>query len=415
MIEKKNNIRKLFSSLVWLLIGFATVALLISAVYNKESKHCKGVDITISGVTNNFFIDKNDVYTIIKNNGGDSTQHTALSQINLKLIEKELEKDVWVKNAELYFDNNNILKVTVEEREPVARVFSNSGTTFYIDSSCKILPLSEKFSARLPIFTGFNNIAQSLSGMDSLLLNDIKNIAIKINVDTFLTAMISQIDIVAKNNFEIIPNIGKQKILFGNAENADVKFNKLKLFYKNVIAQTGWNKYSTINLQYKNQVVASIRGAVDISTDSMKTMLMMQMIVDNATRKSADSSIVFANEIDKSNTDSSMVEQSIEREDEGAEPTAQAVATVAAAVVVKKLATPKLVLAPQATTTKPTLIPVKPPIKKPVAIAVAKPATAVVTKPIVKKPKPKPKLAIVKPILKPVVKKKPPPKAENDF
>jgi cell division protein FtsQ len=417
MEKSKTNTKKLLTSILWLVVGIATVALLISAVYNKESKHCKGVDITISGVTNNFFIDKNDVYTIIKNNGGDSTQHIALSSINLKLIEKELEKDVWVKNAELFFDNNNILKVTVEEREPVARIFSNTGSTFYIDSNCKVLPLSEKFSARLPIFTGLNNNVESLSHADSLLLNDIKNIAVKINADTFLTAMIVQIDIVSKNSFEFIPNIGKQKILFGNGDDVDSKFTKLKLFYKNVVAQSGWNKYSTINLQYKNQVVASLRGVADVLSDSLQTMQMMQMIVDDATLRSSDSSLVFVKENDKNNTDSSMIELSVEREDEGVEPSVAAVAAVAAAVVKKPTIT-KPVVTVKPTTAQPTLIPVKPPIKKPVAIAVAKPATAVATKPkpvVVMPPKPKAKVVTTKPIIKPVLKKKPPPKPTNEF
>jgi cell division protein FtsQ len=413
MVKGKNDTRKLLTSILWLVVGIATVALLISAVYNKESKHCKGVEITISGVTNNFFIDKNDVYTVIKNNGGDSTQHIALSAINLKLIERELEKDVWVKNAELYFDNNNILKVTVEEREPVARIFSNTGNTFYIDSSCKVLPLSDKFSARLPIFTGLNNNVESLSIADSFLLRDIKNIAVKINADTFLTAMIAQIDIVAKNNFEFIPNVGKQKIFFGDGTEVEAKLNKLKLFYKNVIAQAGWNKYSTINLQYKNQVVASLRGVADVSSDSLQTMQMMQMIVDDAARRSADSSIVFAKDNDKNNGDSSMIEQSVEREDEGAEASVQAVAAVAAAVVKKPLL-PKPVVVIKPATTKPTLIPVKPPIKKPVAIAVAKPATAVATKPkpkpVAVMPKPKPKPVVTIPNNKTVVKKKTTPK-----
>ncbi len=412
MAQSKNDTRKLLTSVLFLVVGIATLALFIAAVYNKESKHCKGVDISISGVTNNFFIDKSDVYNIIKNNGGDSTQHIALANINLKLIEKELEKEVWVKNAELYFDNNNILKLTVEEREPVARVFSNTGNTFYIDSSCKILPLSNKFSARLPIFTGFKGDGAKISKLDSTLLQAIKNIAVKINVDTFLTALIEQIDIVAKSNFEFIPKLGKQKILFGDANDVDAKFNKLKLFYKNVIAQIGWNKYSTINLQYKDQVVASIRGATDVSSDSLKTLLMMQMMVENAIQKSADSSTTFVNE--KNNTDSSMIEQSVEREDEGVE---ESVITVAAvnATGVKKAVVPKPVVTAKVVTIKPTLIPVKPLIKKPVALAVAKPATAVATKPIVMQPKPKPKSVIAKPITKPVVKKKPPPKQIIDY
>ncbi|MBK6829167.1 MAG: hypothetical protein IPG86_20990 [Chitinophagaceae bacterium] len=64
--------------------------------------------------------------------------------------------------------------MAVEEREPVARIFTSGGNTFYIDSSNTMLPLSEKFSARLPVFTGFPSEAKVLSKADSNLLNDIK-------------------------------------------------------------------------------------------------------------------------------------------------------------------------------------------------------------------------------------------------
>jgi cell division protein FtsQ len=405
----KLNNKKLVYSVLWLLVGIGCITLLIAAINRKESRICNGVDITITGVSNNFFIDKNDVYAIIKNNGGDTTDKKSLGEINLKNIERELEKDVWIKNAELYFDNNNILKISVEEREPVARIFTNDGNTFYIDSSCKILPLSNKFSARVPIFTSFPNVGKAMLAKDSLLLANAKDLSIKIAADSFLMAMIEQVDVMPKNTFEFIPKVGRQKILFGNAEDADAKFNKLKLFYKNVIAQAGWNKYSVINLQYKNQVVATIKGAVDVTADSLRTLQLMQSIVENATIRSSDSSQVFNNDLDRSKTDSSLIEQSMEREDEGEEPveanTVRQLANTAIAI-------PKPVVA-KPTIAKPPSIPKKPVILKPATIAVTKPVTAVVAKP--KPPLPKPKPAVVKPLppkpkatmTKPAVKKKP--------
>ena len=214
MKVNKQNIIKFFINLSWLVVGTACVALLVSAVYSKEVKICKGVDINISGVSSNFFIDKTDVYNIIKNFGGDSTKKKSLASIDLGRIEKALEKDVWVKNAELYFDNNNFLKVSVEEREPVARLFTVTGNTFYIDSSCMILPLSDKFSARLPVFTGFTSDAKMLAKEDSILLCNVKNLSLKILSDTFLMAMIDQVDININRSFELIPKLGKQRIIF---------------------------------------------------------------------------------------------------------------------------------------------------------------------------------------------------------
>ena len=46
-------------------------------------------------------------------------------------METELEKDVWVKNAEIYFDSKDVLQAEVEEREPIARVFTTGTRSLY--------------------------------------------------------------------------------------------------------------------------------------------------------------------------------------------------------------------------------------------------------------------------------------------
>ena len=73
----------------------------------------------------------------------------------LHLWKQHCKKTQWIKKAELFFDNNNVLEVRITEREPIARIFTTSGSSFYIDSSLARLPLSDKFSPRLPVFTDF--------------------------------------------------------------------------------------------------------------------------------------------------------------------------------------------------------------------------------------------------------------------
>ncbi len=310
------NIRRILVSILWVLVAVGCITLLVSAMYNKENKKCRGIEIDITGVNDNYFIDKSDVYAIIKKHGGDTSITKSLSSIDLRKIEKELEKDIWIKNAELFFDNNNFLKVLVEEREPIARIFSNFGNSFYIDSSCKVLPLSAKFSARLPVFTGFVANEAVLSKVDSALLSSIKCISMKIYADTFLMAMIGQVDILPNGQFEMIPIIGKQIILFGDASNINSKFASLKLFYKKVMPLAGWNKYSKINVQYKNQVVASIRGKEDVLTDSLRTLALIQIIADDAAQRAGDSTQIFLPDAAKNNADTSMISQSVERDDQ---------------------------------------------------------------------------------------------------
>lgn len=314
---KKYNIRNILLTFLWVAIGSASVVLLVAAVRKKDEKHCKGIDISISGVSNNFFIDKDDVRRIVSVYSGKNAIGKKIEEFNLRAMEAALKKDIWIKNADLFFDNNERLRVNVEEREPVARVFTNSGNTFYIDSSNVRLPLSEKFSARVPVFTGFPTDVIILSKADSNLLQDIKTISITIQADSFLMAMIEQVDITPRRDFEMIPKIGNHVIVFGDASGEVKKFRKLKLFYKKVITKVGWDRYSIINLQYSNQVVAKIRGKDDVQQDSLRTIQMMEAIAANAARMSEDTLVQFAPENDRKNTSDNMIQQSIQREEIG--------------------------------------------------------------------------------------------------
>jgi cell division protein FtsQ len=268
-------------------------------------------------------------------------------------------------------------------------VFSKTGKSFYIDSSIRILPLSDKFSARLPAFTGYAGNANFVSKADSSLLRNIKEVSTLIQADSFLMAMIEQVDITSQRKFEMLPKIGRQVIVFGTAENAEQKFEKLRMFYKQVMTKSGWSKYSEINLEYKNQVLAKIRDAVDKTSDSLRALQLMSLIAEQAERRASDSVQFFLRESnDRGNTDSSMIQQSMQRDETETEagfiPAEESLTTTATApakpvdVKVKTAADKKPALAvkpaviKKPASTKPALpkkpVPVKPPAQKPKAV-----------------------------------------------
>ena len=312
MAIKKTIIKKMFTML-WLAIGVGTIVLLVAAINKKDAQRCTGVNISIEGVDNNFFVDKKDILNSITSIVGGNPAGEVISAFDLKKLEKDLQKDIWIKTAQLFFDNNDRLMVRVFEREPMARVFTKSGNTFYIDSSLAMLPLSEKFSARLPVFTGFPSDKIVLAKADSGLLKDILKISLAIQKDTFNTAIIDQVDITPQRNFEMIPKIGNTIIVFGDATDVDEKFNKLKLFYRQVMVKAGLNKYSVLNMQYKGQVVAKRKGGEDKSIDSLRTLQLMQFIAENAERQSSDSMHMIVQDNENNSTDFNLVQQSIER------------------------------------------------------------------------------------------------------
>lgn len=300
--------------LLWAGIGAGTIVLLVAAARKRDAQHCKSIEITIKGAKNNCFIDEKDILNSITSVTGLNPVGEPIGSLDLKAIQARLERDIWVKHAEIFFDNNGLLEVNVFEREPVARIFTADGNSFYIDSSNMVLPLSEKITARVPVFTNFTGIAP-LSKKDSNMLKDIKILSMAIQRDSFRMAMIDQVDITSNGNFEMIPKIGNQLIRFGDAKDAEAKFSKLRLFYSNIMVQAGWNLYSVIDLEYKNQVVAKRRGADDKATDSLRTLQIMALMATNAEKLASDSVRIIAQDNERNTSDSSMIQQSIQRDE----------------------------------------------------------------------------------------------------
>jgi cell division protein FtsQ len=284
------NTRRWLMIAAWAVIGSGVLVLLIAAMNRKNATACKGYEIEISGVSNNFFIDKKDVLNLLTANGAEKLEGRSASSLDLRRMETLLEKNLWIRKAELFFDNNGILKISIVEREPVARIFTNSGATFYIDSAGERLPLSDKLSARVPVFTGFPTDKTTLGAADSLLLVHIRTLSNYIAADSFWMAQIAQVDITDKRQFELLPLVGNHIIEFGDGEQCAAKFNRLFTFYRKVLSQTGFDAYSRIKVQYERQVIGVKRGQeAPADTNRVRQLLEQVLARNNAT--AADSVI----------------------------------------------------------------------------------------------------------------------------
>ena len=82
--------------------------------------------------------------------------------------------------------------------------------------------------------------------------------------------------------------------------------------------KAGWNRYSSINLQYNNQVVAKLRNKEDILADSLRTLQLLQIMADHAAAMASDSSLAgqSAEGMDKPEPANDIIQHSFEREDD---------------------------------------------------------------------------------------------------
>ncbi len=140
------------------------------------------------------------------------------------------------------------------------------------------MALSERNVFRLPVFTGYPSEKFGLR-KDSALNSQIKDLASFLNHDPFWSNQIQEVHISAEKTFHMTPLIGNQVIEFGDGNEFENKFHRLFIFYKEVITQTGFEKYTSIKLAFANQVIATRKQGVISRADSIQARKnVMEMI-----------------------------------------------------------------------------------------------------------------------------------------
>jgi cell division protein FtsQ len=283
-VDAKRTIQKIMFIFLWLAIGTGMLTLLVAAIGKKNKDRSAGYFITIKGAEQNLFVDENDVLGLLADAGYKNIKGRLISSIHLRRLETLLENNDWIKDAQLYFNNQDELHIIIHEREPVARVFTVEQNSFYIDEEMMRMPLSDKKTAKVPVFTGFSE-SENFSQKDSAVLNDIKTTAVFILKDPFWMAQVAQIDITENRNFEMIPTVGNHLVKLGSGENIEKKFDRLFIFYKEILSKAGFEKYPVIDVQYAGQVVATRKDKARTRVDTTQLRKNVQKLLQDAKKK----------------------------------------------------------------------------------------------------------------------------------
>jgi cell division protein FtsQ len=279
-MDMKVDIKKLLFITLWCVVGAFAVVLLGAAIKHKNNKTCQGYQIDIIGSAS--FMNKKEIESLLIGAGAESWRGRHILSFDLRRIEAVLEKNAWIRDAELFFDNNGILRVNVLEREPVARIFTLGGNSFYIDSSGMQLPIAGRLPAELPVFTGFPGERTHWRGADSALSVQVRRLSGYIRTNPFWAAQIAQVDITPARTFEMVPMIGDHLIEFGDGNDYEQKFHRLFIFYKEVLSRTGFDEYSRIDVQYAGQVIGTKKGSERTRVDSVQGMRNIQQLIRSA-------------------------------------------------------------------------------------------------------------------------------------
>jgi len=288
------NWKQIVGNILWSIAAALLLLLFIISWRAKEEKKCASVNVELVGEnTVALFMDEKEILEIINDKGIKAG--LPIESVNLNKLEKDLQSIKWVKHAEMFLDNQQALQIKIEQRIPIARIFTSTGASFYIDKEGWRLPLKQLTVLRLPVFTGFPSDQEKISSPDSVLLKDILHFTKAIEQDSFFMAQIAQINIASNGDFEMVPTVGEHMVLIGAVDNIEDKLNRLYSFYKQVWVHTGVNAYQVLDCRFDHQIVALKKGMQPIQFSSS---ILAQEPLDDFTIPALDT----AKKIDTINT-----------------------------------------------------------------------------------------------------------------
>lgn len=267
---------RILTKVLLLVSGLAVAVLFVivlsSAVKKNESLTCRALKVKIDYESGLAFVNESDIEERINYLSGGSITGKQLSQIDFHTLEKEVEKNPYVLNAEVFSDRLQQVYVEVVQKRPLIRVMNNDGVGYYVSENNDLMPLSDKFTSRVPVVLGYVSV-KGKPERDSVLQSVLFSLFQVINKDVFLHALVDQVYVHENGELDLIPKTGKHVIHFGDGANkVDDKFERLKIFYREGLTKVGWYKYKSISLKFDGQVVCekqdSVTTAVEPATET---------------------------------------------------------------------------------------------------------------------------------------------------
>lgn len=241
----KPNLRAFMVKVFWTVFAAGLGVLCLSAVNHKKQMTLKGIAVDLEGMEDDvYFMTPADIEREITKVIGPLERHK-VGDVSCDVVERVLSKNPYIENVDVYVSGNAKLTAKITQREPVLRVIAD-GQNFYLDSKGERMPVSLNHTARVHVLTGQAAATHAKEVLDLVL---------QLRKDEFMNAFIEQLHIVSQGEIVMIPKVGRAEILFGKPERIAEKFENLKAFYSEVVAETGWYKYSTIDLRFRDQII----------------------------------------------------------------------------------------------------------------------------------------------------------------
>ena len=235
---------------IWINIRLILIFGLIVALYSFTSIKNQNRKLSKTMVQfvgeNNQFLTRETVNKLLIENNSDIKTLTKV-KLDLNKLEKIVNKNNMVEKSQVFLSIDGVLIAIVKQRTPIVRVINND-TSFYVDYQGNKMPLSDDYSARVPLVLGEinNNNSAELHALFKYIYDD-----------DFLKKNIIGIQLFNNGAIKLMNRNYNYEIDFGRSQNIEKKFNNYKAFFQKAVQDSSITKYKTITLRFTQQVVCT--------------------------------------------------------------------------------------------------------------------------------------------------------------
>ena len=175
----------------------------------------------------------------------DSLASILKETLALKEMEARLTQHPMVYQAQVFISIDGNIGAKIKTKRPIGRVLSEPG--FYIDEQGQPMPLSNRYTARVPIVTG----------PVLLHLEALKKVLLTLRDDDFFGPRITEVAVKEDGTFELRLRHENYFLCLGPSTDLTRKLRNFKAFYQSMEGDSEQMKYKKIDLRFNNQVVAT--------------------------------------------------------------------------------------------------------------------------------------------------------------
>lgn len=227
-----------------LMIGIVIFLFSFTSNRNEKRKLTKSVVVFVGD--NALFVKRETVNKLLIENN-ENALSIGKDKLALNKLERILNSNKMIEKSDVFVSIDGVLKAVVKQKTPVARVFDGNDS-FYIDYEGGVMPLSNNFTARVPLVSGMinRNNTEKYAQLFRVIYDD-----------DFLKKNIIAVEIMHNGRLKMLNRNYKYEIDFGNSADMEQKFKDYKAFFQKAVLDSSLYKYKKIDLRFTKQVVCT--------------------------------------------------------------------------------------------------------------------------------------------------------------